>query len=527
MPAHPRRARGLHAGHAAADHHDAPLERRRRHGVARVAADLRVDCAAHGQLREEAPQAALVAGDARADLLGPAGLDLAREVRVREHRPADGHRVEPALLDALLVKAHVAHARAHDDRDLHGLLGALGELGHVAARQVHGRARVVERVVGPGVHVERVVARGLEQLADAHALLEGAVGLVGAVEACLHEALGVGLEAQAHGDGEVLAAGLLDALADLAGDAQAVLEAAAVLVRAAVGERGGKLVEQVAPVDRVHLHAVEARPLGYRRGLDELLDLAVDLVDGELGGDLVRRAEDRVLGRPAEAGVVAAQPERQLHEEPCPVGAGAREHGVGGGEKRVGRGAEGPAERGVGVDLGVGVERSGLEQAHAALRAADEVLDARRREGPVGVEVGARGDRRHHEPVLDGHLADGKRAVECRELLGHANLLLRVLNDIQILLRSRRPVMPSSASVRRPPACGPEGARAASRPHPRTSPGPTRAPPGPRAPPKLRAPSQLRAPPNPRTSPGPARRPGSAHRQTLVPPKPRAIGWHV
>ena len=439
MAAQRRRARGLHAGHATAHHDDALLDRRGLQAIAGGAADLGVDGAARGQAGEEAAQAALVAGYAGTDALGRARLHLLGDVGIGKHRAAQRDGVKLAGRDGVLVHLHVAHAGAHDDGHLDGNLRLGGKVNHVAALEVHGRAGVIEGVVDARVHVKAVVAVGLQDLADADALLERAELLALARDGALHPVLHVALEAQAHRHGEVGTARGLDALDDLDRGTQAVLEAAAILVLAVVGHRGGKLVEQVAPVDRVDLDAVEACLLRHGRALDHLVDLELDLLDREHRRRLVGRAEDRVSRGAVEARVVATEAHGELDEEARVVGTGPCDHRVGGGQETRGIGEDAIAQRAGGVDLGVGREGTGLEQAEAALGAADEVLDAVGREGAVGRQVRPGRNGRHHEAVFNGQLANLKGAGQGGKRSGHGRS-----SPPRPAMRGTQPIAPTS-----------------------------------------------------------------------------------
>ena len=83
----------------------------------------------------------------------------------------------------------------------------------------------------------------------------------------------------------VLAAARLDRLDDLGGEAQPVLQAAAVFVRALVEHRDGELVEQVAFVNGMDLDAVEARLLRDFGRVGELAHIGLHLDVGQLAAD--------------------------------------------------------------------------------------------------------------------------------------------------------------------------------------------------------------------------------------------------
>ena len=97
----------------------------------------------------------------------------------------------------------------------------------------------------------------------------------------LAPALGAGADGVAQGDGEVAAGLAVDFLYDLGGEAQAVLEAAAVLVGTEVHVRNGELVKVVALVHGVDLNAVHPGLAQLFGGGAEVPDHLLDLFDGE------------------------------------------------------------------------------------------------------------------------------------------------------------------------------------------------------------------------------------------------------
>ena len=158
-------------------------------------------------------------------------------------------------------------------------------LGHV-----HGRVRPVPGIVGAVVGIKHIVAGLLQIAGGLFAFLHipadlGVVGLAG--QGTVAEILHLGHGAVPHRYRVIRPAGRLDGLDDLHRKAVAVLKIAAVGVGAVVGVFHGKLVQQVAFVYRMDLHAVHpgflAQNRRFGKGFDDLLDLG----DRHLGaGDL-------------------------------------------------------------------------------------------------------------------------------------------------------------------------------------------------------------------------------------------------
>jgi len=143
----------------------------------------------------------------------------------------------------------------------------------------------VPGVVGTVVGVEHIVARILQVLGGPLGFLHVAadLGVFLTGNRTLGKALELGFHGVAQRNGEVLAAGFLDGLDHLHRKTVAVLKASAVLVGALVEEFDGELVQQVALVHRVYLHAVHPCVAAELSGLGEGLDDLVDLLHRHLG----------------------------------------------------------------------------------------------------------------------------------------------------------------------------------------------------------------------------------------------------
>ena len=247
----------------------------------------------HGTVDErealDAAHAAFLAADAGADLVDVAGANLLHDVGVSQSGTAEAHDVAGAVIEAFERGIGVIHATGHDDGDGDVLLHDPGERAIRGLLHVHGRMVPPPGVVGARVDIEGIIAVFLEQLGCGDALLDVAAPLLELLtgKRALAEVLDHALEAEAHGHGIVLAAGTSNLLADLAGKAQAVLEAAAVLVGTVVEERDRELINEVALVDGVDLDAVEAGALRVEGTLAEAGYDSVDLVHRERSAHLV------------------------------------------------------------------------------------------------------------------------------------------------------------------------------------------------------------------------------------------------
>ena len=223
--------------------------------------------------------------DAGLDVLHPILQDLVDPLGIHQILAGDAHGVQTAGGDLLggLGGIHLAGA----DHGLGGKVLDVLHLGEVAVlRHIDRGMRPVPRVVGAVVAVEHVVSGVLQ-------ILDGLLGL-GHVAAELHEllagdsalteALGLGHHGVAQRHREVLAAHGLDRLHDLHSEAIAVLEGAAVLVGTVVHVGDGKLIQQIALVHRVDLHAVHAGILQELGGLGKGVHHLVDLLHGQGAG---------------------------------------------------------------------------------------------------------------------------------------------------------------------------------------------------------------------------------------------------
>ena len=292
-------------------------------------------------------EVAVQAAVARTDLVHAALAQLVDVVGVGVERAGHVEEVNLAVCQGLLEEVggvgriHVgdrAHGDGHGGLDLGGHLQheattrvlaveqalpvALEvELGGPAVVAVDAVAREVQVAgelagvvaVRPDAHVERVGAGRLELAAELDVLLHGGEAVV------LAQAHVVGLDAVDEDlHGEVLPAGILDALDDLAHEAGAVLEAlGAVLVVALVAvAREERLADVVA--GRVELHRVEAGVLEHLGNVDEVLLHQVHLVEREVvglgAGELLGRGGvEAAEGGAHEAQLVAAHAARLVH----------------------------------------------------------------------------------------------------------------------------------------------------------------------------------------------------------------------
>ena len=244
-------------------------------------------------------EAAVVAEDAGADVVFAVLDDLGEPFRVREEIAREARAVEPAFGDGL-CRGLERHAARADDGDIDEVLDVL-DLGEVAVfGHIDRRVRPVPGVIGAVVAVEHVVARVLQEFRRDLGLCHVTPGLdvVLAGQRALAEALGLGDDGIAQRHREVRAAGGLDGLDDLGGEAVAVFQTPAVFVRALVDVVERELVKKIPFVDRVDLDAVDARVLQELGALGKRVDEFLDLRLRHLARrDLVRPAVGRRAGR--------------------------------------------------------------------------------------------------------------------------------------------------------------------------------------------------------------------------------------
>ncbi len=164
---------------------------------------------------------------------------------------------------------------------------------------------------------------------------------------------------------------------------------------------------------RVHLDAGEAAALEEGGGLDDLVDLAADLVGGERWGRPVR-CEGIGRGRRREtADGVAAEAEGELGEhlraidvQPLEQRDGAALEGL--------RSFQGPfaVERMDRIDQVVRVKGTGEDEPEAAAGAGFEIGERFVVERTVPIEQRGEGQRTDAESIFDGHGTDLQGAKE-------------------------------------------------------------------------------------------------------------------
>ena len=223
-----------------------------------------------------------MAADAGLDVLFAAFLQLDNPFGIDEVLTRDGNGVDSALGNRLRRNFGL-HLAAAGHRDVHELLDVrdifeVAVVGHVLRRMCP-----VPSIVSTVVAVEMVVA-GILQVLDSllglgHVAAELDVLFAG--NSALEEVLRLGDDGVTQGHREVGAGVVLDALDDIGRVAISVLEGSTVLVGAVVPVLDRKLVEGVAFVHSVDLHAVDASLAQQLRGLTERSDALLDLGSGE------------------------------------------------------------------------------------------------------------------------------------------------------------------------------------------------------------------------------------------------------
>jgi hypothetical protein len=376
--------RALHAGRARADDEHALLS------VGGLVELLGVPAAAvllagggvlradHRRAADLPPRDALVAADALADVLEAALLDLLGEEGVGDRRPGGADDVELPGLDDPHHRVGVRDAPDADDRLVRVVAGLhLARVGLLVVLLEEARRPGVLPPLGDVAHGEvPQVHEVVDVLDEAHAVL-----------ADLDRGLAVqGVDREARGDRAVVADRLADPLEALLPEACAVLEGAAVLVRALVVVGREELQRQVG-VRAVDVDDVEAGLAGADGGIDVVaLDerdvVAVHVarvgVDLEVRGDLRRAA--RVVARLHARRVRAAVPQLDAGQRAEVVQAIAHDREV----------ADVPVVPDAGREpvgvVGLGVDR-------AVLRAAGPPAALRLDPAVIGLEAGLLGAR--------------------------------------------------------------------------------------------------------------------------------------
>ena len=155
------------------------------------------------------------------------------------------------------------HAARADNGNVDELFDVL-DLRQIAVfGHIHRRVRPVPRVIRAVVAVEHIIARILQKTSRRSRTrpCRGPPRHTPRRAARLPEALGLRDDGIAQRHWEIRAAGGLDGLDDLGGEAVAVFKTSAILIRALVDVVERKLVEQIALVHGMDLHAVDARVL--------------------------------------------------------------------------------------------------------------------------------------------------------------------------------------------------------------------------------------------------------------------------
>ena len=322
--------------------------------------------------RVGAGYAALVAGDAGADVLGAALGELVGQLGVGEEAAAYDREVADVVAQDALGLLDVGVAAVGQDG--HGAylpdgLGAAGLEGHLL--DVVGRHGEVPVVMAAGVDVERVHAALEQPASELEALLYAAVALFDGQ---------VVVGAVLDDDREVRSADLLGDGDELPEEAHAAVQVPAVLVRALIPARGEELVGEVAAVG-VNLDGVAAGADGALRGGAVVVLELVYLVDAQLVAHDLRGMHPGTGACAYRHGVAQAGP-ADAAVAGVQLGADLAAQGVGALAQLLKiRRALVVEENGVaGVLEVVGRDYVAHEHGRAAPGALDEVLDAARAE---------------------------------------------------------------------------------------------------------------------------------------------------
>ena len=394
---------------ATADHQHAPAHRRRREcslPPLRFPTRGGVHETGHRLVELDHRDAALVAGDARPDLVEPTGPRLGEQERVSD--VSAGHADEVGLPSRQHLFCELEAIEAADGEDGkvgHHCLDPRRQVAEGGAREVHVRHLGGERVVGDVGRVGDVDevdgdGGGDPRHHPLHVLEPEAGG---------HELLGADPDA----DGEVRPHRLAHGLQHRQRESESVLLAAPVGVRADVRGGGEELLQEMA-VAEVHLEAVEPRLPQVAGGED---------VGGHdrLHVVLVHLVRDRTARRPRNGGrapggrapevALSVPPDvHDLAEEPRPLGV----HGVG-------DSTEGGDAAGIVADHALRAADAGRmdpdrledDEPGAAARLLRVIVDVPVAGQVIDAVVGRVG--RHEDPVAQLHRPDAERREHVRE----------------------------------------------------------------------------------------------------------------
>ena len=237
-------------------------------------------------------EASVVAQNTGADLLLSSFDQFVDPLRIRKELSCKSRAVNAASGDRVRC-CHRIHSSGADNRNIHKFSDVLHILQVAVLGHVDRRVRPVPCIIGSVVAVEHVVTgvlkifcRPLGLLHIAPCFLELLAGKRAAAES-----LRLGDHAVTQGHREIISAGLLDRLNDLHREAVAVLERSAVFICAMIHILECELIEQVAFMNRMDLHAVHARFLEEPCALGERIHKLMDLFHRHRsGGNFVRPA---------------------------------------------------------------------------------------------------------------------------------------------------------------------------------------------------------------------------------------------
>ena len=321
--------------------------------------------------------------------------------------PTMSHMPEASTRLRLLGRAHTS---GEDHRHLHHRAGGRGQLGVE-------RMRMVERGRDHGLEAQRLRVRPAH-----HPVVRDAQGVgqprhleqVFLGQPAGHEVIAAVPDA----DDEVLAHRVAHGVEHLVGEAEPVLDAAAVLVGARVGEGGEKVLDEVTAVEGNVAAVVAALLEPHRRRrprVDDLADLPLGHDVGPLAVTLLAGVGRTPQRRARVPGVPAPAPVRDLGEAERAVTVDGVAHLL-----ELGNDAVVPV-----VDLAPVVDRGGMDaggaehhhRAAAALGLLFVIADVAVGEAAALAVGGAVGGG--HDAVLGHGVAEGDGAQEMPERSGH------------------------------------------------------------------------------------------------------------
>ena len=240
--------------------------------------DIRID-RAHQRLRtHDTADAAIVAADAGADILGIPFISFVRPLRVRKQRPAQGNRVDCSVPNRFIGHFGPENAAGTDN----GYVHLCGKRPHVVQpftfRKIHRGVLPEQSVIASIADKESVAAGLFEDFAQLDALRDVPSDLPIGLPRDLPVVNGRHMVARCEAAcyGKISAAALLNAFDGFHGNARSAVDVAAVFIGTVVKQGSRELIPHVSAVSGNDIDAVGTALLADFRRVDMRLYNSTD-----------------------------------------------------------------------------------------------------------------------------------------------------------------------------------------------------------------------------------------------------------